>query len=349
MKNDYDRVMAYIRQQIAVVQPAQGEERRDLEAYFDDKLALPSNTRRDVKEMAKRALRIAGLDEAFNYNVPSTLPKAPTAPADTKRYAIAAKLLAMSIIQDAQDFQLQAELQRLNKMNNETSILIELRNILTKGDIVTSIKNNRQVEYKNFKSVGASRSRYLSMLDRAFTNVDNMLNSIDTGFIMPNSRPSQKVMTAFVNFFGDPDRTINTTTLEFGAKRDFDAPTWTTAVQSHRNVVRMVLRRVFVNFAGQPIRFYFGGRAIDDGTYAYVSGKTKPTRIHLGGQFFSLAERGVDSMPGTIVHECTHTFARTRDHKYGEAGCKDLAATSQFTKALANAESYQLFVETAFT
>ena len=58
-------------------------------------------------------------------------------------------------------------------------------------------------------------------------------------------------------------------------------------------------------------------------------------------------KEGLASEAGTIVHECTHTFARTQDHAYRSDPCKQLALNNP-GKALANADSYKFFVEAAF-
>ena len=60
--NDYQTLMAFIAAQAAAVAPAPGESYRDLLGYFDEKLDNASNDRDDVKEMATRALKVAGLD-----------------------------------------------------------------------------------------------------------------------------------------------------------------------------------------------------------------------------------------------------------------------------------------------
>jgi hypothetical protein len=95
------------------------------------------------------------------------------------------------------------------------------------------------------------------------------------------------------------------------------------------------------------VRVSFGGRLIDGTTFAYVSGKINPTRIHVGGLFFGKPQVGLGSEAGTIIHECTHTFAGTEDHIYGAQNCVSLLATDPL-EALTNADSYKFFCEAAF-
>jgi hypothetical protein len=338
--NDFRFLMDYITKYMQTVQFGSGEEDRELRQYYKDKLSNPANTnKQDVRDMARRGLAVAGLS-------PHTTSSTPTTLSDPLVIARSAVVLAKSIIQDADATQLQAEWTRLNGVKSLASIRIELTKTLTKGDVARS-QTHQRVEFKNFKSCGIKARTYTASLDRAITRLDDTINDINRGFTMASSAPNGTILAAFAKYFGSPDATIQPSTLAFGAAKDFAAPAWSAPV-SHRTVVQTVLKRVLENFYGQELRFYFGGRAIDTGTYAYVSGKTKPTRIHLGGQFFTLNETGTDTQWGTLVHEATHTFARTRDHAYGQSGCRNLVKNSELAKALTNAESYQLFVEEGF-
>jgi Lysine-specific metallo-endopeptidase len=153
-----------------------------------------------------------------------------------------------------------------------------------------------------------------------------------------------KARQPFNNYFGDPQADVDTSAIEF--KANAARPTWPAAAQKRLEVVREVLRRVVQNIVRQEVRIYLGGRGIDAGTFAYVSGDMNPTKIHVGGRFFTRDPSGFNSQAGTIVHECTHTFAATRDHAYQPGGCRQLSANP--LQALANADSYRFFVEAAF-
>lgn len=350
MRNDFYRLRKYIAQQ-ALHLPTTA--RRDLPSFFDDRLAdtgtYGNNDRDDVKAQVRRAMQVCGLQDFVLHQEASTLNKVAASPAEEKQYAVAATVLAMSILHDAPVPALTAEKARLEKFQTPT-INNQLRTLLAKGDIVASNSTSR-VEFKNFKSCGIKRMGYINALDKAVTRIDNMMNRIDTQFMMARSTSTSSIDAAFAQYFGDPNAMIDTTTLGFQASAAYPRPSWPTAMQSHKTVVRAVLRAVLINFVKKPVRFYFGGSSIDTGTLAYVSSKASaagPTHVHIGGRFFAMGESGLDSMAGTIVHECTHTFARTEDHKYEIQPCKNLVTKNRFTEALTNADSYMYFVETAF-
>lgn len=56
--------------------------------------------------------------------------------------------------------------------------------------------------------------------------------------------------------------------------------------------------------------------------------------------------KGTDSKAGTLIHEATHFNygAETRDFKYGQAECHDLAMDNPYRSAI-NADNYQYFSE----
>jgi RHS repeat-associated protein len=75
-------------------------------------------------------------------------------------------------------------------------------------------------------------------------------------------------------------------------------------------------------------------------------------QIHLGPYFFKAPWVGIDSKPGTIVHEVSHLTHLTIDQQfgnpprtaYGEQNAIELAATDP-AKAVANADNYEYFAE----
>ena len=69
-----------------------------------------------------------------------------------------------------------------------------------------------------------------------------------------------------------------------------------------------------------------------------------PDQIWLGPAFFSAPWVGIDSKPGTIVHEVSHLALLTGDHVYGEAAAIGLAA-NQPDVAVQNADNYEYFAE----
>jgi hypothetical protein len=338
--NDYKTLMEFLSSQVPALAPAPGESSyRDLQTYFDAKVNNPSNDSDDVKAMAKRALKVAGLDESLTSAAASTLNQ----PANAHKRACAATLMAMSVIRDTGEADLKLNLTRLTKMATP-AVLAELMTILSKGDAVRSTRHTK-LELKNFISAGTRATLWKRETEDAYQRAHDLLLRCEVQFLFSRgSTLNGMVSTAFTEYFGNPATVIDTTTIPFGAGAK---PTWGTANQTRLEVVREVLRRVCRNFVRQEVRVYFGGGSIDAGTFAYVSGKTNPTKIHLGGGFFTKGKSGLGSEAGTIIHECTHTFARTQDHAYRPDPCKQLALNNP-AKALSNADSYKFFVEAAF-
>lgn len=314
---------------------------RDLDAYFNDKLTNGSNDPDDVRAMRDRALTVCGLAGA-NSVANSNLPQ----PGNEKRRAASATILAMSIIRDTNTTALTSHYNRLINMSL-TPILSELKALLTAGDIVKSTKHSH-LELKNFTSAGKQKTNFTHEAEYAYERAQGLLMSARQQFVLPTSAMSGLLAQAFTAFFGNPAAVVDTTTLPFlaGAAK----PTWNPANQTKRAVVRKVLQKVCDAYISQDVRMYFGGRSIDTGTNAYVSGDTKPAKVHLGGTFFGKAKTGLNTKAGIVVHEFTHTFARTDDHAYGPTQCKALAVgtAAEQLKALTNADNYQYFVEAAF-
>lgn len=82
------------------------------------------------------------------------------------------------------------------------------------------------------------------------------------------------------------------------------------------------------------------------GTIAYVY-KHSPYTVYLCSPYWNHGNTGYDTKAGTIVHEVSHfaVVADTSDYAYGTTACKKLA-TSDPSKAIANADSYEYFGET---
>lgn len=335
--NDYQKLIQFINAQIMLAPVSPGESYRDLYAYFHEKLNNPSNDRSDVRVMANRALKVASLRNR-NSSQATTLDN----PGNEDLRARAATLLAMSIIRDMDENELTRQYNRLKTLK-QPAVLVELRTTLKKGDTLQSPRYPN-LELKNFMSAGTRATIWRHEIEDAYSKTHDMLLQCEMRFLIGSNVMTGNIDIAFRAYFGDPAAVINTTTIPF---KDSGKPTWNPANQSRLEVVREVLRRVCGNFVKQSIRIYFGGRSIDDGTFAYVSGKTNPTKIHVGGQFFTKVKEGLASEAGTIVHECTHTFSGTKDHKYKDQPCQQLGISDP-AKALSNADSYKFFVEAAF-
>jgi hypothetical protein len=289
--------------------------------------------------MAERALKVANLDQDRKSATPSTLDQ----PVNAHKRACAATLLAMSIIRDTDEVLLKQDQARLQKMQT-AAVVAELVSLLKKGDTVRSTRYPK-LELKNFISAGTRTKLWRIEIEQAYGRTHDLLLRCEMGFLPPGLPLASRVRQPFIDYFGDPNAVVDTSAIPFKVG---SGPAWGGVKNQPRlTVAREVLRRVCRNFVRQDVRIYFGGRSIDAGTFAYVSGDTNPTKVHVGGAFFTKVQVGLGSEAGTIVHECTHTFAGTKDHKYRSDPCKQLALTDTL-KALSNADSYKFFVEAAF-
>jgi len=82
-----------------------------------------------------------------------------------------------------------------------------------------------------------------------------------------------------------------------------------------------------------------------DRTWAYVN-SDKAFRVYLFKRFFDSPDAGQDSKLGTLIHEGTHFLITggTHDSAYQPGDALDLGRSAP-SKAIANADSYQYFVE----
>jgi peptidyl-Lys metalloendopeptidase len=77
--------------------------------------------------------------------------------------------------------------------------------------------------------------------------------------------------------------------------------------------------------------------------YAYVYPLSK-LEVFLCQQFWNAPDTGTDTKYGTLIHEVSHEVAGTKDHVYGQAGCKNLAQNSP-DQAIENADNYEYYAE----
>jgi hypothetical protein len=317
-----------------------GPQYRDLDQYYQWKKQqspIPAGGGLSgAKQMMHDAMAACGLASHGVWNA--------AIPNHDKVRAAAATVLAMAIIKDTSASDLQSHYQRLLKQSVPMTMQ-ELRKLLEHGDTVQSNKYVH-LELKNFASAGKQQIKNLHFAEEAYGQAYSLLMGCRQDFILAQAL-SPAVSAAFTRFFGPPNAAINTANLQFDAAHPL-AWVWPAPVVPAIAVVRAVLRRVVEVFLTQEqVRMYFGGKAIDRGTYAYVRQVRNPSKIHLGGEFFGLKHSGVDSRGGTIVHELTHTWSATEDHAYGLPAALALLVANVF-QALSNADNYQYFVETAF-
>jgi peptidyl-Lys metalloendopeptidase len=119
--------------------------------------------------------------------------------------------------------------------------------------------------------------------------------------------------------------------------------TWFGAYTSSRySTVQTHYNNIYNAFVNQRFTFYCD---CTDSSYAYVYAN-QPYRVHLCGAFWNAPALGTDSKAGTLVHETSHftVVAGTQDYAYGQTACRSLA-TSNPTRAVANADSHEYFAE----
>jgi peptidyl-Lys metalloendopeptidase len=119
--------------------------------------------------------------------------------------------------------------------------------------------------------------------------------------------------------------------------------TWFGAYTSSRySTVQSHYNNIYNAFVNQRFTFYCD---CTDSSYAYVYAN-QPYRVHLCGAFWNAPALGTDSKAGTLVHETSHftVVAGTQDYAYGQTACRSLA-TSNPTRAVANADSHEYFAE----
>lgn len=316
---------------------------RNLNTYYEAKKNANNMTsghadRKSVKDMADRAAVACGFHHSH----------APYVLGNARQDAAAATVLALSIIKDTGQQDLTGNYQRLCNQNERQS-LKELNALLQQGDLEQS-KMNHRLTLKNFTSAGNQKKRYLLDAEDAYNRAYRLLTNSRKNFILQNGPLSPKISQNFALYFGNPNTMVTVALIPWdngGAA----APNFAALQVPARVVVQEVLRKICNVFLTQEtVRLYFGGKSIDPGTYAYVSGVTNPAKIHLGGTFFRANKDGIDTQGGTIVHELTHTFADTDDHDYGEPGCRALAVGNALEnlQALSNADNYQYFIEKGF-
>jgi peptidyl-Lys metalloendopeptidase len=130
------------------------------------------------------------------------------------------------------------------------------------------------------------------------------------------------------------------------ASRPTDAAfrTWFGAYLASRySTVQSHFNNIYSTFNTKRVTFYCD---CSDSSYAYVYAN-RPYEIHLCNAFWNAPMTGTDSKAGTLIHEASHfsVVAGTQDYAYGQTACRSLA-TSNATRAVANADSHEYFAET---
>jgi Lysine-specific metallo-endopeptidase len=318
-------------------------EYRDLKQYYDQKVSTWASGTDTEKQRARNLVY-----EPLKVCHVKPEGKELSLPGLSKKLAVAANLLAMSIVQNIDEATLRKEranLERLSISDLEAS----LKKILTKGDLVNSTRI-RDLEFKNFASLPVSegrRAQYMAAAEKAFERALDLL-SITKCNLVNGIRP--RFEGTFKAYFGDPDAKVEVGKLGFQG----GAPPTLTGSPTRGAVVRAVLDGVWQGLRTRPVRLYFGGGTVIPKVKAYTNQKVRNQgriNIHLGYDFFTVhgeqPMKGVESSrAGVLIHELTHALAGTIDEggAFSHHRCRQLA---KFDCALTNAQSYACFVEDA--
>jgi hypothetical protein len=359
--NNLDKLWDYIKEKVPPggIPGHDDRQYRDLQQYYERKVTALDNTdhpeedKRRAVDLVNDPLAVCGLTREG---------RELCQPGKSKELAVAANLLAMSIIKNYDRPKLQRFKQKLDRYPTIPPETLKI--MLTKGDLVASERFPISLELKNFGSVTFQewgQKEFIAVAENAYDRAVNLLREMDQWSASSTGIPKQFKQT-FRTYFGDPDAKVDAVKLGFAP----GAPV--RMVMFHRSLststfsqtrwawVRAVLNCVLRGLQTNMVRLYFGGRALTGVLEAYTrlpDNTRHPGRInvHVGFDFF--AERGEralkgekSSRAGVLIHEFTHVLAGTVDAElaYSAGQCKALAEKES---ALTNAQSYAFFVEDA--
>jgi Lysine-specific metallo-endopeptidase len=402
MKN-LEMLWAYIKKQVPSGGIPGDDDRqyRDLKQYYEKKLSVydksdrPDEEKRQARDVVNEPLNVCNLDPEGNElyqpdtskklavaakQVPTRLRPDVYCPTDppTKKLAVAATLLATSIVLNVDTETLQKVKQTLERRSiSNLEALLKL--MLTKGDLVVSERFPISLELKNFGSLPLSKGRreqYIAAAENAYGCAVDLMMTMNQKWPASSTGIPEQFKQTFRTYFGDPNAKVDAVKLGFypcapvrlvmnyrslASMSNFSQPRWA--------CVRAVLNCVWQGLQTKMVRLYFGGSAIIPDTAAYHSfpeRSSHPGRInvHLAYDFFSRRSENAikgekSSRAGVLIHEFTHALAGTTDAElaphalagtvdaelaYSAAQCKRLAEKES---ALTNAQSYAFFVEDA--
>jgi len=112
--------------------------------------------------------------------------------------------------------------------------------------------------------------------------------------------------------------------------------------RSQRRFARVRTNYSAVQRRMETIQFTYNltGERCGSGVFAYTYPRT--STIWFCSAFWAAPAKGTDSKAGTVVHEHTHSDASTDDIGYGQANCRNLAATAP-NDAVRNADSHEYY------
>jgi hypothetical protein len=261
-------------------------------------------------------------------------------------------LYAMAIIRGYTSAELDKSYARM-RQQSEATLQPQLRTILSAGDS----EQPNQFPLLTLMSFLAAPRGFRSEAISAYGQAVRMLEAIHTAFGRSGGLSATR-LTHFPTYFGNPAALYTPTNLPFNPNGGIipwgtikAPPAQWTALE----IVKAVYERIIANFLKKPVTIRYGGKVARVTNFAYVpSNKPPPVRIHLCPAFFRPRNaanpkdrKGRDSPAGTLIHEMSHTFAKTKDHGYSQTTAVNLA-TNNPAQALTNADNYQYFAEDAF-
>ena len=124
--------------------------------------------------------------------------------------------------------------------------------------------------------------------------------------------------------------------------------TWFGSYDANRFATVLTHYQQILNVLGsEPITYNCtGGGDCDPDTYAYTYPGSRT--IYLCSRFWKAPFSGINTKPGTLVHELTHAVADTEDIEYGMQACRQLAEDKP-SDAINNADSHEYFSESKIT
>lgn len=348
--NDLRALLVFIRESVGGPPPKPGIHFEDVERLIlqkDVDWKIENKPKRS-RDLVVRALRVCGLDETGQRETKLNHPNF------TKERAAAAVVLATSVVHGSSS----AELRMLwgGMLHLPTAACInELRKLVLRGDEVR-LPGYRNIVFKNFTSAGFRVGNWLNDALESYVRARQLLTVAQQHFLGTGRKAAitGKVAVAFKKYFGSHALPVDASEMRWLPASHHNGanaipPPHFHGQVSRGEVVVKVLNRVFSTFlAHETVKIRLAGDNNYTHTWAYVDSTVRPMNVFLGAGFFEGGTRRGDmSQASILIHELTHTWARTDDHFYGQTACSGAAL---FTPglALSNADNYRCFVEEAF-
>lgn len=169
---------------------------------------------------------------------------------------------------------------------------------------------------------------------RALTPTFASCTTAQTSSIRTAITAAESYTNSGVQYLGGQSSATQRFTTWFGT---YSATNWLT-LKSHFSKIQSAL-------STKTLSFDCSCPGAGSDTYAYVY-PSQHYKIFLCNQFWQAPASGTDTKGGTIIHELAHftILSGTSDYAYGQSAAQNLARSSP-TRALANSDSLQYFIE----